>query len=162
MYVPWMARFRRLHVWAGGPQAGGAPLRNSVPDAPLLDQLVGVEVRRAYPAQQALLGGDASLRCRRQLARDLAWDEQNAVLVGVNQVARADQKPAHCHRLAGRLHPYVSVRDARTAGEEVEAHRARLFQVADAAVGDAPGTAKRSEDGGVHLAPQRPVARRLV
>jgi len=55
-----------------------------VPDAPLLDQLVGVEVRRAYPAQQALLGGDDSLRCRRELARDLAWDEQHAVLVGVN------------------------------------------------------------------------------
>ena len=62
---------------------------------------VGVELRRAHPAEQALLGGDDSVSCRRELACNLAGDQQHPVLIGVDQVAGADAQSTHRHRLAG-------------------------------------------------------------
>src|SRR6266851_5584797 len=54
------------------------------------------------------------------------------------------------------------MRYARPAGEELETHRARLFQVPDAAVGHAADASQSAEDRGVHLAPQGSMARRIV
>src|SRR5439155_1132498 len=121
-----------------------------------------LDLRTAPPAQQPLLRGNGSLGCRRQLARDLAWDQQHAVLVGVNEVGGADPQPADRDRLAGGLHAHVSMRNPWSAGEEVKAHLARLFQVADAAVGHATSAPQGSEDGGVHLAPKRTEPWRLL
>src|SRR5713101_998913 len=131
-------------------------------DAPPLDQLICIEVWRAHPFEQSLLVGDDTPGGRGQLGRDLPRDQQDAVLVGVDQVAGADQQPTDNHRPAGSLHPHVGMRHARPAGEELEAHGVRLFQVADAAVGDAAGAAQGSEYGGVHLAPERATTRLFV
>src|SRR5437879_13854370 len=54
------------------------------------------------------------------------------------------------------------MRNPWSAGEEVKAHLARLFQVADAAVGHATSAPQGSEDGGVHLAPKRTEPWRLL
>src|SRR4030088_2390426 len=53
-----------------------------------LDQLIGVELRRAPPGEQVLLPGDDTLGPRRQLRRDLARDQQPPMLVGVDEVTR--------------------------------------------------------------------------
>src|SRR5207244_646617 len=73
-----------------------------------------------------------------------------------------DPQPADRDRLAGGLHAHVSMRNPWSAGEEVNAHLARLFQVADAAVGHATSAPQGSEDGGVHLAPKRTEPWRLL
>src|SRR5438132_1620034 len=154
-------RMNFLPVTISDHKAKASGFELDLPKAPGVGRgILGIRPEHFLPTVSS---DDAVIDLKVEVLEILGTDQYLYGKVGSDDlIARVDQKPAHCHRLAGRLHPYVSVRDARTAGEEVEAHRARLFQVADAAVGHAAGAPERSEDGGVHLAPQRPVARRLV
>src|SRR5437879_9696758 len=89
-------------------------------------------------------------------------DGDGAVLVRMNQIPGIDQKAAHFDRRAEIDQVNVRVRDDGGGGEELEAERPHLVQIADAAVGDGAEAAERLVDVTVYLAPERADRARLV
>src|SRR5215510_2290770 len=140
----------------------GPPEAYSVPDPAHFSQLIGVEPGRTHPADERLLPVDDPIGGVRKVGRDLFRYEQHAVLVGMEQVAWPNRQSADLHSVADRLQVHVRVRDAGASGEDVEAHASHFLQVADGAVRDGAGAAEGLVDGGLHLTPERAVARRVI
>src|SRR5579885_2769334 len=97
-----------------------------------------------------------------QPVRDLQGEGEDAVLVSVEQVPRADGEPAHLHRTPEVHEVDVGVGNRDASGEEVEAKGPDLVQVADAAVGHRPDAAQGAVDVALDLPPVRPDPRRGV
>src|SRR5262249_16820709 len=163
---PWNAANVRMRTsrGPGTPQMCecGPPEADSVPDPAHFRQLIGVEPGRTHPADERLLPVDDPIGGVRKLGRDLSGYEQHAVLVGMEQVAWTNRQSADLHTVADRLQVHVRVRDAGASREEVEAHVSHFLQVANAAVRDGTGGAEGLVNSGLHLTPERAMARRVI
>ena len=79
-------------------------------------------------------------------------DQADAVLVGVNQVARLDLDTADHDGRAKIDEPDVRVTDTRVQAEELEAEGLHLVEVPRAATRDVADTAELLVDGRIDLA----------
>ncbi len=89
------------------------------------------------------------------------WHDHRAVAIRVNEIAAVRIHAVHAHRNAELLDMHIGVRRCDRAGQHLEAF-GDLRDVADRAVGDGAEAAERLVHVGLHLAPERAVARRLV